>query len=444
MIKLKKLLLEDETGLGSKVTSASSSVKGFTKNMGMTVKNYRPRQSLFKSFGELKSKYDKLGAIFMYWFVEAFNVALTVNLANKINVQDPGGDSNEQELKKVFADAVEVIKKNIKTIIDRHVSDEMVRQGEDYYEGSKSKKAKTTIQSIRGQEIYLKIKKINYLPQLETLLKQLIYDGNESVYAFIVNESKNAQQNKQSQGSGNVMRYPITENNIYNVIYTVLQPHILEAMKTLKNTPEWKDFTQGNGDIDDTDNKGKSKYFLDNYDGKSLFEGGLITLKKNNGVAGFTYYYAMLHALKTTFEVNLSKKINSNQNGITNYDEKTYNNMFASINKEILNYTTNNLNKNLNEIYKQNNSSLNSQIQNITKQNMLENFIKNTIYDGSNSIYNIGLADLKDTKTSNINVGYGIENLIYLNIKNPIKDVINNMKKDQMWSQTPLQNIKFP
>ena len=135
MIKLKKLLLEDETGLGSKVTSASSSVKGFTKNMGMTVKNYRPRQSLFKSFGELKSKYDKLGAIFMYWFVEAFNVALTVNLANKINVQDPGGDSNEQKLKKVFADAVEVIKKNIKTIIDRHVSDEMVRQGEDYYEG---------------------------------------------------------------------------------------------------------------------------------------------------------------------------------------------------------------------------------------------------------------------------------------------------------------------
>ena len=439
MIKLKKLLLEDETGLGSAVSSASSSARGFTQRIGMAAKNYRPRQSLFKSFGELKSKYDKLGAMFMYWFVEAFNVTLTVNLQSKITVQDPGGDSNDEELKKVFADAVEVIKKNIKSIIDKHVSDQMVRQSEDYYEGSKSKRAKTTIQSIRGQEVYLKIKKINYLPQLESILKQLVYDGNESVYAFIIEQQKNAQQG----ASSNPVRYPITENNIYNIIYTILQPYILDAMKKLKNTPEWKELVHGSEESgNDSKNQGNSKYFLDNYNRDSIFNNSLSVMKKNNGVSGFTYYYAMLHAFKKTLEVDLAKKIQSNRGGVTSYDENTYDTMFSKANKDILNYTKNNLNKNLNEIYKQGNSSLNSQLQGIDKQNTLEYFLQTTVYDDPGSIYDIAKKDLADTK-SQINVGFGIENLVYLNVKSPIKNVMNNMTKDQMWSQSPLSKIKL-
>ena len=499
--KLKLILSEDETGLGSMGEKVTSGIKGFTGKIVNAAKNYKPRQSLFKSFAELKSKYDKLSAVFMFWFVEALNTALTVNLKNKVNVKDPAGDSNDEELKKIFADAKEVIKKNIKAIIDKHVNDELVSQGEDTYDGFKGKTANATIHSIRGHEVYLKIRKINYLPQLESLLTQLIYDGNESVYAFIVNQNPNKKggntgndqnadnttggskattktktitntssntntvksnnpnnpnspnyQNadNKTDGDNGQFRYPITENNVYNMIYTILAPHIKEAMQTLENTPEWKNFQSG--DVDGESNKANpenSSQKLQNYTGSDLFKGGLDTMKKNNGIAGFTYYYAMLHALKKALEVDLKNKLQPDKDGLVSntYDSKTYDSMFAKAAKDISNYTSNNLAVNLKAIYSQSEEDLSNQIQKIHSQNMLRNFLNNTVYNGNDSVYAVGLTDLKEENPAkegvDINVGQNIESLVYTNLKGPINDNMRSMQSDQMWKQSPLPKVKL-
>lgn len=448
MIKLKKLLLEDETGLGSKVASASSSAKGYAGRIGSSVKNYSPKQGFFKSFGELKSKYDKLGAMFMYWFVEALNVALTVNLRAKTIVSDPGGDSNGEELKKVFEDANELIKKTIKFIIDKHVSEQMADNSEDHYKESKSKTARTTITSARGQDVYLKIKKINYLPQLEALLKQLIYDGNESVYAFIANKgaepkqgetgTKNPAANTNANTSSNTEIYQVTEKNVLNVIYKTLQPHIIEAMKTLQKTPEWKDLSNTyHGNRSGMANRSRST--LKSFDGDVMYKNWLISSKQNNGVAGFLYCYALANAVKKALQSDMKSYI-VRQTGTKEYRNiGEYDDQFSQDSDQFRKFVFRNLNKNI-EIIRNDNPKISDELSHISGKTYLSNFMNFFVYKNTGSIFEVSATELSKDGVIRVSNPNGIINLIYSNLLTPTNNIINIMKADELFDES---NIKF-
>lgn len=328
MIKLKKLLLEDESGLGSGVASATSRANASMQGLAQSIKNYKPRQGFFNSLKQLKSQKDALGVMFMYWFVEALNSAFTTKLRNKISITEPDGTSNEAQLKPIFANAVKEIRDIVVNLIDKDVIERMEREGDSFFRGSKQKSADVTVRSNRGSELYLKVKKVDYKPHLDGLLKSLIYDGNESVFKAIIQDKT-------------VKDYPITDKNIYNVIYTMLKQHIEDAIQKLKDTPEWKNFNNGIYDDGESNKSGnptaKTVFTVENYSIIESIDDIQSDLHSSYGNNGNTILYLMLISMRNVVNKYKDRSgIDASQNESVTFTRDNYSKHFKQYSKNIM------------------------------------------------------------------------------------------------------------
>lgn len=439
MIKLKKLLLEDESGLGSSVSSAASRANTSVQGFAQSIKNYKPRQGFFNSLKQLKSQKDALGVMFMYWFVEALNSTFTTKLRNKVSITEPDGTSNEAQLKPIFANAVKEIRDIVVNLIDKDVIERMEREGDSFFKGSKQKSANVTVRSDRGNELYLKVKKVDYKPHLDGLLKSLIYDGNESVFKAIIQDK-------------NVKDYPITDKNIYNVIYTMLKQHIEDAIQKLKDTPEWKNFN--NGIYDDGDESGKSgntasktAFTIENYSIDKSIGNIQSELHSSYGNDGNTILYLMLLSMENVINKYKNRSgTEVSQNQSVSFTADNYSKHFKDYAKNIMVESGVVFKEKLKIVISKDNSFrdviTNKKI-NISQQfSEIENAI---LFNSDTSLYAVSAKHFSDDD-GNVNISTdkdGIATVIYNNLYPALITAISKYRKQPEYTQSTISKIKL-
>lgn len=434
MIKLKKLLLEDESGLGSRVSSAASRANASMQGLAQSIKNYKPRQGFFNSLKQLKSQKDALGVMFMYWFVEALNSTFTTKLRNKVNITEPDGTSNEEQLKPIFANAVKEIRNIVVNLIDKDVIEKMEREGDSFFKGSKQKSADITVRSNRGNELYLKVKKVDYKPHLDGLLKSLIYDGNESVFKAIVQDK-------------NVKDYPITDKNIYNVIYTMLKQHIEDAIQKLKDTPEWKNFNNGIYDDGESSKSGnlasKTTFTIENYSIDESIKNMQSDLHSSYGNNGYVILYLMLISMRNVvdrYKARSGTEVSQNQS--MSFTSDNYSKHFKDYSKNLMVDSAVIFKEKLKIVTANDNSFRNVRI-NITDEfSKIENRI---LFNSDTSLYAASLKHFSDAD-GNINIPTdkdGISTVIYNNLYPELTNTISNYRKSDAYKQSTIKNLQL-
>jgi len=434
MIKLKKLLLEDESGLGSRVSSAASRANASMQGLAQSIKNYKPRRGFFNSLKQLKSQKDALGVMFMYWFVEALNSTFTTKLRNKVNITEPDGTSNEEQLKPIFANAVKEIRNIVVNLIDKDVIEKMEREGDSFFKGSKQKSADITVRSNRGNELYLKVKKVDYKPHLDGLLKSLIYDGNESVFKAIVQDK-------------NVKDYPITDKNIYNVIYTMLKQHIEDAIQKLKDTPEWKNFNNGIYDDGESSKSGnlasKTTFTIENYSIDESIKNMQSDLHSSYGNNGYVILYLMLISMRNVvdrYKARSGTEVSQNQS--MSFTSDNYSKHFKDYSKNLMVDSAVIFKEKLKIVTANDNSFRNVRI-NITDEfSKIENRI---LFNSDTSLYAASLKHFSDAD-GNINIPTdkdGISTVIYNNLYPELTNTISNYRKSDAYKQSTIKNLQL-